>query len=590
MKIHLSLALASSLLQTPTAPVQQRDLGKASIEGVITSSGSGQPLERAQVQLIRIVAPPQAAAPAVPPTPPVPIPPVVTVNDGKFIFEAEPGQYRLRVQRNGFATQEYGQRVIAGPGTVINLSAGQAMKDVTFKMIAGGVVTGRVRDSKGDPVAGVQVSLMRSVYNTFGQRTLTTSGGGTTDDRGEYRIFWVPPGRYVLSVSSASTTIIVLVFNQNVLADRIFPTTYYPGTTDASRAVTLEVQPGNELTGIDIVVNPPVSYRVRGRLVDSATGQPPKTASVTLSPRQQTETTGIVFSSSIGNTTTYNPNGTFEIRNVIPGSYWLRAQMANNLNDPINPSVVANVRSGNELLETVLGTRSAAQIPLDVVAGDVENLAVTLTPGINIPMTLTVEGQELTSIGGYENIRIYLRPAALNAPTAAQRSAFNADGTSVLSNVPPGEYRIQGLSFPPDLYLKEVRFDRTDVLNDSWQITNATSGTLTVLLSNKAGQVEGTLTDVSSRPVSGNQVLLIPDQNRDRSDLFKSASTDQNGHFVFRGIPPGGYRVYSWEAIEPNAWYDPDVLTRNEPLGKPVRIQEMSRETVDVKIIPAPKQ
>jgi len=158
MKIHLSLALAS-LLQTPTAPVQQRDLGKASIEGVITSSGSGQPLERAQVQLIRIVAPPQAAAPAVPPTPPVPIPPVVTVNDGKFIFEAEPGQYRLRVQRNGFATQEYGQRVIAGPGTVINLSAGQAMKDVTFKMIAGGVVTGRVRDSKGDPVAGVQVSL-----------------------------------------------------------------------------------------------------------------------------------------------------------------------------------------------------------------------------------------------------------------------------------------------------------------------------------------------------------------------------------------------------------------------------------------------
>ena len=58
--------------------------------------------------------------------------------------------------------QEYGQRVIAGPGTVINLSAGQAKKDVTFRMIEGGVVTGRVRDSKGDPVAGVQVSLMRS--------------------------------------------------------------------------------------------------------------------------------------------------------------------------------------------------------------------------------------------------------------------------------------------------------------------------------------------------------------------------------------------------------------------------------------------
>ena len=90
MKIHLSLALASSPLQALTAPVQQRDLGKASIE--LTSSGSGQPLERAQVQLIRIVAPPKgAAATAFPPTPPVPIPPVVTVNDGKFKFEAKPG-------------------------------------------------------------------------------------------------------------------------------------------------------------------------------------------------------------------------------------------------------------------------------------------------------------------------------------------------------------------------------------------------------------------------------------------------------------------------------------------------------------------
>src|SRR5678810_170148 len=58
----------------------------------------------------------------------------------------------------------------------------------------------------------------------------------------------------------------------------------------------------------------------------------------------------------------------------------------------------------------------------------------------------------------------------------------------------------------------------------------------------------------------------------------------------FAAYRPKGYRIYSWEAIEPNAWYDPDVVTRSEPQGKPVRIQEMSKETVDVKIIPAPKQ
>ena len=91
------------------------------------------------------------------------------------------------------------------------------------------------------------------------------------------------------------------------------------------------------------------------------------------------------------------------------------------------------------------------------------------------------------------------------------------------------------------------------------------------------------------RSVRGNQVVLIPDQGRDRSELYKTSVSDQNGRFTFRGIAPGGYRVYAWEVIKANAWYDRDLLSQYEALGKPVRIQESSKETVDLKIIPAPK-
>ena len=87
----------------------------------------------------------------------------------------------------------------------------------------------------------------------------------------------------------------------------------------------------------------------------------------------------------------------------------------------------------------------------------------------------------------------------------------------------------------------------------------------------------------------GSQVVLIPDQRTDRSELYKVATTDQNGRFTFRGLAPGGYRLYAWESIEANAWYDGDVLSQYQALGRPVRIQESAKEAVDLKIIPAPK-
>jgi Carboxypeptidase regulatory-like domain len=590
MEFRLSLTLALLLLQTPQDSSTLQQAPKASIEGTVVSSTTGEPLERAHVTLLRILQPPSPATtpqPATGATPPSQVLPVITQNDGKFRFDLEPGQYRVRVQRNGYATQEYGQRVLEGAGTVLTLNAGQAMKQLTLKMVPGAVVTGRVRDSKGEPIAGAQVSLLRSIYGVNGVLGLTSGGGATTDDRGEYRIFWVSPGRYIVSVASASTSLsIPLILNQpNLSADRVFLTTYYPSTTDGAHAAMLDVQPATETTDIIIAVNPPTTYRVRGRLIDGTTGQPPRTASVSLGLRQQAGAPDLILMTTPPGTTTYNPNGDFEIRSVIPGSYWLRAQVSSNSDASINPNLVVNARTASELPDTVISTRIAAQVPIDVVAADIEGLAVTLSRGVNISVQLSVEGQELTSVSGYDRIRLLLRPTTLNAFLTLQRSPFSADGSGNLADVQPGEYRIQAQSPRPDLYIKEARFERKDVLNDPWQITSTTSGTLTVVLSTKAGQIEGTLKDASSQPVPGNQVLLIPDQ-AGRSELYKVAMTDQSGHFVFRGIPPESYKVFAWEVIEPNAFWDRDFPSKYAAQSRPVRIQEGLNETIELKIIP----
>jgi hypothetical protein len=584
-------------LQAPANPAQQAP--KASIEGSVLRSGTGEPVERARLALQRILSPQTAAGGVVVSvTPPPQILPIQTEKDGKFTFkDLEPGQYRLRVQRNGYAPQEYGQRTATGPGTVITLAEGQQLKDIAFRLTAAAILTGRIRDTNGEPVPALPVSLMRTVYNVNGQRSLQAVGNATTDDRGEYRIYWVPPGRYILgtgssNVNSGIDALLMARGGQNVFADRVFPPTFYPGTLDASRASVIDLQAGSELTGIDMVLTQPAGFRVRGRVVDATTGKPPQNGSVSIGPRQVSGASGIVVAggSSSSNVVHNNATGTFEIRNVIPGSYWLRASSYSDMTETVNLNISGTARNAMEVLDSMMmNNNRSTQAPIDMIGSDIEGVVLTLTAGLTIPLRLQFEGQELSSVTGLENVRVNLRATTPGVPVPYQAISFNTEGAASLPGVSPGEYRVQSFPPSPEMYLKEVLFERVDVLNRPWEVTSQSSGTLTIVFSNKGGLVEGVLTDVLSQPVRGNQVVLIPDQGRDRSELYKTALSDQNGRFTFRGIAPGGYRVYAWEAIEANAWYDRDLLSQYEALGKPVRIQESSKETVDLKIIPAPK-
>jgi len=601
--LKTAAALLFLLVQAPINPAQPPP--KGSIEGAVLQSVTGESLDRARVTLSRLQ-PPQTAPVSGPITPLPQIPPVQTEKDGKFIFkDLNAGQYRLSVQRNGYAGQQYGQRTATSAGTVINLTEGQQLKDIAFRLIPAATITGRVRDTNGEPVPGFQVSLLRSIYNVNGQRSLSNVGNATTDDRGEYRIFWVAAGRYVLSVggnsgltgfisSSDGITQIIRTGGSSTFADRIFPLTYYPGTLDPSRATVIELQPGAELSAVDIVLSQPATYRIRGKAVDAASGKPPTSAGVSISPRQETGAAGsLIVSAPTSATVNYNnASGTFEIRNVLPGAYWLRASSSTDMNEPINLNVAGTARTAMELLDSVMMNSSRyAQIPIEVSGSDIEGVELRLTAGLSIPMRLRIEGQELSSFTGLDRIRVNLRPANAGSTysNAYQAVSFNAEGTAVLGSVSPGEYRIQVSAPSPDMYLKEATFERTDVLNRPWEITNQTSGTLNIVFSNKGGQIEGNLVDAQSQPVRGSQVILIPDLDRDRPELYKTATTDQNGHFTMRGITPGGYRAYAWEAIEANAWYDREVLAQYEAQGKPIRILESSKEPADLKLIPAPK-
>ena len=54
---------------------------------------------------------------------------------------------------------------------------------------------GRVDDADGDPVGRVQVLALRLVYDG-GKQVMTIAQTVTTNDWGEYRMFWLTPGAY----------------------------------------------------------------------------------------------------------------------------------------------------------------------------------------------------------------------------------------------------------------------------------------------------------------------------------------------------------------------------------------------------------
>ena len=353
---------------------------------------------------------------------------------------------------------------------------------------------------------------------------------------------------------------------------------YYPGTVDPLRASTIEVGAGGEQASVDVLLPQQHLYRVQGRVVDSSTGQPPRTASVNLMPRD----TGLTTLTTSLNTN-YNPTtGAFDLRDVVPGSYWLRAQAAESTATAVIPANAVG-RTLSEALSMATGMRTAAQMSLDVT-GNVDGLVLSMTSGVSVSGSLRVEGQPLPATPAP---RVTLRstsPTGLSSPL----QPINADGTFTLLNVFPGEYRVMVTPMPPDYYIKEARNEQADVLNQPWVIGNAIRGNLEVVLSSAAGQIEGTVIDARSQPVGSLQTVLIPDQDRGRPELVKTVVTDQNGRFNFRGVSPGNYKIFAWEGLEANAFYDPEVMRQYDPQGKAVRVAEGAKITAtEVRMIPA---
>ncbi len=479
MYITATIALAL-LLQAPAS-------AKASIEGRAVRAGTSDPIAR-----VEVIARPADGSRA--------SQPVATDAQGHFAIEnLDPGLYSLEADRNGFGPQRYGQRKPRGPATELNLAAGQELKDLVFRLIPAGAVSGRITDETGEPLLGINIGIEETVYWDSGARRLQAVKTATTDDRGEYRVFMLPPGRYYMKAAPFFAGVLEKgLINPNYVA------TYYPGVPDSANAAAIDLDPGAEVGGIDLVLRRQRLFSIHGRLVDSRTGKPPDLPPAFELHRRDSGDQVLVGGRD------YNPaDGTFALLNVPPGTYWIVARL-----------YMMRVEEQNRLR----GVTRIVRTPVDLSTSDISNVLLQLPPEISIAGRISMDdGSAVANLQDLGQYRLSLR---MKEPPGLASSTFEApirpDGTFLIENVQPGDYNLW--LYPPQSkhYIKAARLDGRDVLSGV-QVSAAPSEGLDVLLGSDTAHIEGTIVDSDHKPVTG--VAVVGNTNSSPGKILRDRPT-----------------------------------------------------------------
>jgi len=516
----------------------------AAVMGTAVDSVTGVPLPKARVSMSRTGRGDRRTYSA------------TTGASGQFTFrDVEPGNYHLSAQKNRYATAVYGEKRPGDGGTTLSAGAGEALDGLLLKLSPAAVVTGRVIDEDGEPVAYAQVMALKYRYRQ-GRRELAPSGGSaSTNDLGEYRMFGIPAGEYYIAAATQR-----FGPRRRMAApaetDRTRPTLYYPGMIDPSQAAPVRLQPGQEQPGVDFRLMSVAAGSVSGMVAMADGTVLPRGASVFLLPKNRPYAVGGARRGASLNRET----GEFEIAGVLPGSYDLFA-----------------FSRGRDRL---FGRQS-----VEVGEDSVDGIVVPLRPGLTQSGLIEFEGEPPPDfdIGG-----VRVRMTGANVLWGGGSSQTGEDGTFAVDTLAPGMYRITLSGLPASAYLKAATAGDRDVLSGGLDLNYGAAADLKLTVSLKGGSISGLLTDEDGNPSQASTVLLIPEESkRQRQDLFRRLAADQYGRFSAEGLAPGKYELFAFEYIEPGAHYDPAFLEPLENAAEKVTIEEGSREAVDLEVIPA---
>ena len=544
----LTAAGAATAQTPPAGRLPPRDtppaaaIGSAKIQGQVIATDSKRPLRRAQVTL---------SAPSLGNTGRT----TSTDDEGRYEFTDLPaGRYGLAVSRSGYLTLRYGQRRPFEQGKQIDVADRQALDRIDFALPRMSLISGRLTDELGDPIAAVRMYALRLAYFD-GRRRFVPMGPATfTDEGGEYRIGGLVPSTYIVVAQTREKWTVTTGDRQEVMG---YAPTYFPGTTNAAEARRVTVGVGEEAGTVDFSLIPGRAAKVSGTALTSR-GEPLSAVvlvQATVGPNGGT--TGLAGGATAA------ADGSFTIADVPPGEYTLQAS----------------------------GSQETAMMPMIVDGIDIANVSLVGSGGWGIRGTITTESGEPPDLPRGQ-VRLIVTPVAGRSfmgtqGMATQREAVNADWSFEVTGV-IGAARL-GVALPVGWAMKAMLDEGRDIADQPIERRSGdTLSKVRMVLSNRTAKLEGEVTGERGVPSADGTVIVFPAdsaKSHEGSRFVRAVRPDDKGRYQIDGLMSGDYLAIAMDYVEQGVWNDPEYLDSLRARTVKVRVAEGETQTLPLPLV-----
>ena len=547
--------------------------GTGRITGRVVAAETGQPIRRAQV---RVMSPDIGAKSS------------LTDADGRYEFRDLPaGRFTLNASKSGFVNVQYGQTRPFESGKPIELADKQVLDKADISMPRGSVISGRIVDEFGEPVADATVTAMRQTWANGRRRLVPAGRFGQTNDLGQYRMYGLPPGDYYVSATLRNMESMVF----EAMGASGGPTgsnpgsgytaTYFPGTASPAEAQKIHVALGQEAQQTDFALLPVRLTRITGTVVASD-GKPVENGAISLMPQNRSGDLGMMMMTASARTA---KDGQFVINGVPPGDYMLNARVMRMTTPDGGASVMYTFGGpGGENSEFAI-------MPLSVSGEELSNVMVVTSKGATATGRVSFEGgAKPPALGGIRIMVLAADAADGQISIGGTGAATKEDGSFELRGL-SGPKLIRAFNLPQGWMLKAVRVNGNEATDTGTEFkTGEPPASIELIATAKVTEVNGGVTSSTGTAVKDYTAIVFSDDPQQwtlpMSRWVSSARPDQDGAFKIRNLPAGSYYAAAVDYVEAGGWGDPDLLDRLKTSAHRFTLADGETKTLNLKIVP----
>lgn len=489
---------------------QQPSQAQSSLRGRVIDSKSGEGLDSAGVTLLTLWNDEMIAQ-------------TDTDREGNFAFSGlQQGWYRVRAVKRGYVD------LLPGKASAKTVSAPISEEQtLNITLTPTGAITGRVVDPSGHPIKSARAAALVRRADADRVQLLPQGPAVPVDDRGEYRLYDLPPGRYTVVVAPSGSQLEVP-----------FAPVYFPGTYDAARAEFFSLEGGTVRPRTDLVVSDTGLYNLHGVVAGLSADKENRHTAVSLLPASGA---GLPFGILDA-----DQEGRFQFSGVPPGDYYVIA---------LSPVI------GRSTFGPVPGPDSKqGVVRVEITSQDVSDVVVEMRPGVEIAGLAKFDSPGVANLACLSGATVTLRSVNPARPGPPLTSRVTPAGQFKFQGVFQGTYRVSLQAIGDGCSLESVILGEHRVEGRAVTIGRGREGEqLALVLTAEVGAVMGSVAAAEGSHAGGALVLMMPSvlTGEVYSEELRATTADADGRFEFRQLPAGQYRLIAVRSIHSNEYLDP---------------------------------